>query len=174
MKRMFLALPVPEEIEEETHRCRVGLPEARWLNGLHLTMQFLGDLTPDREEVLCDCLQDLEVPAFELRLGPPGIFPVPGRTVLWLQCLPEEPLRALKKAMDGRLARAGFRLEKRFQPHVTLARLHSVSKGRLRSYLLQFEDFFSSPFPVSELVLFSSVLESSGARHTPEQSFRLL
>lgn len=173
MKRMFFALPVPTAIEEETERCRSGLPGVRWTEGLHLTLHFLGEVAPEKEEELEGVLDSLEFPAFDLRLGAPGVFARPGQMILWLRCLPEEPVAGLKRQLDRGLTRIGVRLDRRFAPHVTIGRARSIPAGRLDAYLLQYEEFVTSPFRVDEVVLFSSVLHRDGARHTAEAVGRL-
>lgn len=173
MKRMFFALPIPEAIEEETERCRTGLPGVNWSRGLHLTLHFLGDVPPEQEEGLESLLADVQAPALELRLGSPGVFARPGQMILWLRCLPEDPVLAVKRQLDRGLARMGLRLDRRFHPHVTIGRARSIPAGRLDSYLLHHEEFVTSPFRVDEIALFSSVLSRDGARHTMEAVCRL-
>ena len=70
--------------------------------------------------------------------------------------------------------RAGLPVEERkFSPHITLARLKGAPAQRLLRYVGENADFLAGPIPVDRFVLFSSFLSSSGAIYTPEASYDL-
>src|SRR4029077_15428015 len=60
MPRLFVALPVPEEIAEELLALQSGVPDARWIapENFHVTLCFAGEvhgaMMRDFEEVLPD------------------------------------------------------------------------------------------------------------------------
>src|ERR1700748_2463412 len=70
MPRLFIALPVPEEIADELTTLQSGVPDARWVpaENFHVTLCFAG-------EVQGGALRDLEEELSDIA-GPP--FPVAG------------------------------------------------------------------------------------------------
>lgn len=173
MKRLFLALPVPESIHEELERLRIGLPGARWMFDLHITIRFLGDISEKDQAVFEELLADLEFPDIHIRLGMPGVFIHRRQIILYLRALPDDAIIRLKAAVDTLLRPSGLRVERKFHPHCTIARLPVYRSSFLQNYVLQFEHFQTSLFSVDELVLFSSVLQRTGALHYREQTYRL-
>ncbi len=173
MKRLFLALPVPESIHEELERLRIGLPGARWMPDLHITIRFLGDISEKDQSLIEELLADLEFPNIHIRLGMPGVFIHPRQIILYLSAVPDDAIIKLKTTVDTLLRPTGLRVERRFHAHCTLARLPDSRSSFLQNYVLQFEHFQTSLFAVDELVLFSSVLQRTGALHYREESYRL-
>lgn len=173
MKRLFLALPVPDTIHEELERLRIGLPGARWAQNLHITLRFFGDTTQEQQSAIEEQLAELDFPAPAIRLGRPGVLVHPRQTILYLQVQPDEAIRALKSEVDALLRPAGFRMERRYFPHCTLARISGKQSRYLQQYVLQFEHFQTSSYTADELVLFSSILQRTGALHISEECYKL-
>jgi 2'-5' RNA ligase len=96
-----------------------GRPIAK--DRLHLTVAFLGELTPAGLAV-ARSVPPLPVGAFELTLDTVGVWPE--SRILWLApANPPEALGELEATLWERLAEHGFRSEERvYRPHVTLAR----------------------------------------------------
>jgi 2'-5' RNA ligase len=88
---------------------------------LHLTVAFLGELTPERF-ALARSVPPIPVGEFELTLDAVGVWPE--SRILWLAPLaPPLALGELAERLWDGLAQHGFRAEDRiYRPHVTLAR----------------------------------------------------
>ncbi len=66
----------------------------------------------------------------------------------------------------------GFAPETReFRPHLTLARARRGERAKLPERLSA--PLVAPPFPVSEVILFQSVLHPGGARYTALERYRL-
>ena len=63
--------------------------------------------------------------------------------------------------------------ERRYTPHVTLARLRGTPKTRLNEYIAGHMNFRARPISVGSFALFSSFLSSAGAIYTPEANYTL-
>ncbi len=175
--RLFVAIDFPEEIREGLTRVCHGLPNARWTDKeqLHLTLRFLGEV--DREIFLDirEALHGVKAPPVEMSLFGIGRFMRAGSAqILWAGVKSEDDLTGLHKRVDQCVVDAGLPPEKRgFQPHVTIARLGRIDPKRLEEYLLEFADYQSHAFSVSDFKLYSSRLYPDGAVHTVEEAYEL-
>ncbi len=149
--------------------------EVRWVRPetLHLTLRFLGDVEPDAVGDIAACVGKAVADAapFELSLGEAVAFPSPRRPrVVALGVVPEEPLVQLAGCVERGVVAAGFPAEeRRFRAHLTLGRL----RGRRLPDLAALPAPEAPPFPVDEVVLFSSRLRPQGALHTPLERIAL-
>lgn len=173
--RLFTAFEPPPAIRQELVRLQEALrflPFRRWQSPetLHLTLHFLGEVDPRLLEPLVERLQEAcrGVSAFRLELGALGAFPSRHRPrTLWVG-VDGERLLELEAALRPLITGLGIPLEARpYSPHITLARdpLAPVT----------IPDLHPRPgvWEASELVLFHSSLERSGAIHTPISRFPL-
>ncbi len=141
--------------------------------GIHLTLKFLGNVTPETIDLIKPVLAEIgsRTAVFRLQAAGCGAFPnVKQPRVIWAGMRGEsEPLIRLQKEVDLALAGLGFQPEDRpFKPHLTLGRV----RGRqhllaLQQLLLAHQEFTAEPFDVTELVLYKSELRPDGARYTP-------
>jgi 2'-5' RNA ligase len=175
--RLFVAIDLPEAIREEVAGLCRGVPGVRWTSPrqLHLTLRFLGELGEKDFARVREALRGVKAPAFSISLKGCGRFPPKGRPrVLWAGVEPEEPLIHLFEGVEEALG--GVQIppeERRFSPHLTLARLRDSPQRPIEEFLQRGESFRTAPFPVSEFVLFSSLLAPSGAIHKKEDIYRL-
>lgn len=98
------------------------------LEGMHLTLKFLGDIDASRVPRIADAMATVSArhTSFRLTLAEPGFFPNADRArVLWVGVDGDlRPLRQLQRDVDETLAVLGFAAEKRpFNPHLTIARM---------------------------------------------------
>ncbi len=157
--RVFIAIEIPKEIRQRIAQHIASLrdeaPDVRasWNReeNVHLTLKFLGDVSINRLEVLSQAAK---------HSGSPG--------VLWIGI--EDPAGALNRLYDSleeNCARAGFpREERRFNPHLTIARLRQPQGARRLADLHQQKGFEKAVFLASDLLLVRSELSSNGSRYT--------
>lgn len=89
---------------------------------LHLTLAFLGDVPPERADLLPAVASAVDGAAFDLVLDRLGAFPRAGVGWVGPSQVPAA-LTQLQSALATALLEAGFGLEDRpFAPHLTLAR----------------------------------------------------
>lgn len=177
MIRLFVGFPLPGDIRQQLSRLAAGLPGARWVDSdsYHLTLRFIGEVDLATAEDIDAALLGIDVEPFEVRLSGVGYFGKPkAPRQLWVGVERSEPLLRLQGKIETALQRIGLPAEERkFTPHVTLARLKATPVNRLETYVAANSRFAAGPFTVSEFTLFSSFLSSSGAIHTPEAAYVL-
>ncbi|CAA9249666.1 MAG: 2'-5' RNA ligase [uncultured Chloroflexi bacterium] len=132
--RLFIALPLPEEVRANLAAAQAGVSRLRLplrfarAEGLHLTLAFLGETVEERLPALRSLIDEAAAPspAILLTVRGLGVFPNPRRPrVLWAGLEGDlSQLVALYDRLGGSLAAAGFPVEDRpFRPHVTLGRV---------------------------------------------------
>ncbi|MEW5794962.1 MAG: RNA 2',3'-cyclic phosphodiesterase [Candidatus Zixiibacteriota bacterium] len=174
MVRLFIALPLPHEVEIELDRLlavfRPKGPDVKWVpaKNIHLTVKFLGDtdlkLVPRITTAINQVASHFQ--PFETKLDRVGGFPNLNRPrVIWVGgSAPLEGAAQMAREIDHRMHELRFEKEKRpFKAHLTLGR---VREGRrvddLAAYL---DSFIPRPIPtkLDRLVLFKSTLTPQGS-----------
>jgi 2'-5' RNA ligase len=127
--RLFIALDLPDDVRAElaAAQARLGGHAVRWAaaEGMHLTLQFLGEVEAGRVDGLLAALAVVSAPPFALRLAGLGAFPSAARPrVLWAGLGGDlGALGALQRAVTAATSALGFPPEERpFTPHLTLGR----------------------------------------------------
>ena len=169
MKRLFIALELPDSCKTTLSELDPGIRGLRWLppDQLHLTLSFLGLVAPPEEDRLRESLSAVTVPPFILPLAHLGVFNARGRpSVLWVGVGSGHPhLFALHQHLQDAVLHAGLRP---FQPHVTVARARAVSRQALKPFLRKHAEHEFGLFRVAGFALFSSQLKREGATHRVE------
>mgnify|MGYP001035800478 FL=1 len=134
-------------------------------DNLHLTLAFIGSVTPGQLEELKAIAGSIRSESFEWQLDRVGYWP--HNHIVWAGCspMPVGPHRLFESLYDG-LTVAGFSLEARhFVPHVTL--LRKVRCDKLPELMQPIS------WPVIEFVLVESVLQTAGARYRTLERYPL-
>lgn len=179
--RLFVAVPVPTEvgaqiggvIDEARRRLGEEGRRIRWvqLEGLHVTLRFLGPTPVDR---LAEVVGALDRAAeghatFEIRLAGAGAFPTPDRPrALWLGIRSgAEALGRLAADFEAALDAAGWTVEARvFRPHMTIARTDGVRAGAVAAGVLDAAAAdLDAAFPADRVTLYRSHLGHGPARY---------
>jgi 2'-5' RNA ligase len=176
--RLFVALDLPRTLRDRLSMLAGGgLPGARWVppDNYHMTLRFIGETPFHRAEEIDTALASLRARGFALTLSGVGTFTKGGRsTALWVGVERNPQLDHLQTKIETALQRCGLDPERRrFQPHVTLARLDNVPEGKLVSYVQAHNLFRADPLPVEHFTLFSSLLGKEASVYTPEVEYGL-
>ncbi len=179
MPRLFVALPLPEDIKRSLAPLQRGLGDVRWLlpEQQHLTLRFIGELHNGEANEVADALALVPGGPFELTLRGIGMFPPRGEPkVLWAGVAKSPELHGLRRRIDRALREVGLPPDPRkYSPHVTLARLpRPPGQAGLATYLMRHSLFRSEPFAVSGFHLYSSQLRSDGAVYALEAAYNLV
>jgi RNA 2',3'-cyclic 3'-phosphodiesterase len=164
--RTFVAVELPAEIRKRLADTQAQLrgsmggaeKAVRWsrVEGVHLTLQFLGDVPPGSIDAILGgvrsgCAGAMPV---DLILGSVGAFPtVEKPRVLWLGLDGDTArLQTLQASIAKHLSALGYQPDKPFRPHITL--------GRVRDHATR-----------DELAAISRALQQAGSRPVLPASF---
>jgi 2'-5' RNA ligase len=145
----------------------------RWvrLDGLHITLRFLGPTLGDRIDALAGAVRRAAAggPPFPVTVGGAGAFPPTGRPrTLWLGIRDgADELEALSGRLDEALVDAGWSHEERpFRAHLTLARADGVRAGPATAAALRAAAAnLALASTVDRLVLYESITGDGRARY---------
>jgi 2'-5' RNA ligase len=163
---------------EYTERVRPYAPEARWarVEGLHVTLKFLGEVNESKLPEIKAALSILNASPFDVGFQSVGFFPnARSARVFWIGVQPDEALPQLAAAIDHTLEEQGFAREQRpYSPHLTLARAGAPGSLRGLAPLLEHEGppQFGT-MTAREFFLFQSHLGKGGSRYTKLEKFSL-
>ena len=179
MPRLFVALPLPDDVADDLAALQEGIPDATWVpaENMHLTLAFIGDVNGGAHHDIADALATVEGPVLDLEIAGVDHF-VEGRTpkVLYAAVTSTEALIRLQEKVSTTLRGEGVKLDRRkFRPHVTLARFnrraemgHHIAQFVASNNLRRF-----GPFEVDCFRLYSSLTRPDGAVYTVEAEYPL-
>ncbi len=189
-RRIFIATPLPQRVSSEiaavVERVRGagvanGGRDVRWvrLDGLHLTLRFLGPTLEDRIGAVIGAVRTAGTDghAFAVTIGGAGTFPDDARPrALWLGLRSGgEELAALAASVDRALVGSGWPPEpKPFRAHLTLARADGVpAAARVAARLVEASAGLRITCPIDRIGLFESLTGDGPARYEPIEMVRL-
>jgi RNA 2',3'-cyclic 3'-phosphodiesterase len=176
MPRLFTALEIPSEIRQSMAQLRGGLPGARWVDpeNYHLTLRFIGDIDDALAEEVADMLGQVERRAFSLRIDGLDSFGGNKPRAVVAAVSPIAQLVELQAEHERIMQRVGLQPERKYKPHVTLARLRDTSSRQVADFLSIRQPFRSPPFSVSRFVLYSSRASVGGGPYLVEAGYPLV
>lgn len=189
--RCFFAIPLTDEmkahmkdyldsVKDYFSFCKVGWTR---VDNLHITLWFLGHLTPEVLQKVTDgaaaAVQPL--PPFQFSFGETGAFPNFRKPkVLWLGAREgRQEIIILRHVLDNVIKELPIQRDrKNFAPHVTLGRVRALSPnykgdGVDSSILPKWSDNGACVQNVSEICLFQSELNPAGPIYTLLKTFPL-
>ncbi|MBI2141368.1 RNA 2',3'-cyclic phosphodiesterase [Candidatus Woesearchaeota archaeon] len=168
--RTFIAVDLPEEVKDELANAQRQLSSAvaaaakmSLAHDFHLTLKFLGEITPAKMEVVKGCLGNVKFKSFSAAVSGIGVFPSENYVrVVWIGIEPEDGFIRLQKQVDDALEKE-FPKDKNFKPHLTLARVKFVSDKSAFLQQLQQIQIKKVKFAVEKFKLKKSTLSREGA-----------
>jgi 2'-5' RNA ligase len=186
--RLFVAVPLTDDataaVAAVVDSIRAGEPEGRgvrWvrLEGLHLTLRFLGPTPDDRVADLAAAVESVarDAEPFTITIRGAGSFPPTGRPrTIWLDIRDGvESLEGLASRLDDRLAGLGWDRDRRpFRAHLTLARADGVRAGPATvAALTAAAADLAIESRIDRIILFESITGSGRARYVERAASRL-
>ncbi len=175
--RVFTALPVSSEIRkilsEVMDKLSLSYKNLKMvpLLSLHITLHFFGEISEKKIEELKSVLDDplLTGRIIKASLGGLSSFPARGNPRVIFCTLKEgaEEVVSFGKTFNEIIHNSGLAVEeggRSFTPHITLAR---NKRGRIDPHFLNSLDLEQRVFLFDRLVLYQSILRSTGAEHRP-------
>lgn len=167
MLRLFVAIPLPEEVCDQLQPLCSGLSGARWVerDAMHLTLRFIGDVDGATAEDVHEALLRIAASTFELTVSGVDCFEQAGKVhTLWAGVEKQPLLGHLRDKIESAIVRAGVEPDHRkFKAHITLARFRTGAGGRIGTYLQRYGRFATLPFTVDHFALIRSHLSSERA-----------
>jgi len=180
--RLFVAIELPgsvlsalTQLQHQLQR-NPAIARLRWVRpeGIHLTLKFLGETPADRQPAIEAAIAKAASgqASFELGLGRLGSFgSKQSPRVLWVDLTGDaQRLAQLQTRVEAELASAGFLPEdRRFSPHLTLARVHPERAREAAATLQQAIETTAVPavtFSAQAVSLMKSDLRPGGAVYT--------
>jgi RNA 2',3'-cyclic 3'-phosphodiesterase len=137
MQRLFFSLTLSTTQQQQLlcyqQQALTLCPDARAtdLDNLHLTLFFLGQVTPGQKQRLCEAVSALTVPAFNLTLNFLGAFARPKIVYLAPAVIPPALMQLQQQVANICKAQGFADMYAQYQPHITLAR-HAICDANLR------------------------------------------
>lgn len=162
--RLFFALPAPDGVRDLAAGIQRQLQGRRAalssLEGLHLTLAFLGDQDPSRVAALLGLARSAAAGRAPFLLETAGLGLFARSRILHLAFRPQPALDALASDLRAGLRGLGIAFDdKPLRPHITLARLKEpVDLARL----VPGPDL---AFEAGEVILYRSTLTDRGSRY---------
>jgi 2'-5' RNA ligase len=184
--RLFVALEIPAAVRDNLAAqmkelrdlsVQVADKRPRWVRpeNLHVTLKFIGELSPTKLEGIRSALAAIHpVAPVDLQFRGLGFFPddlYPH--VLWAGIEASANLPSLAADIDSTLETQGIAREKRaFAPHLTLARFEPPGlHEKLRAVIQQNSKCEFGSLQAREFQLIESKLKPAGAEYTSLASF---
>ncbi|MBN9021740.1 MAG: RNA 2',3'-cyclic phosphodiesterase [Rhizobiales bacterium] len=176
MPRLFTGIEIPGEIGDRLSLLRGGLPGARWIDrdNYHITLRFVGDVDMDVANDMADTLGGINRASFDVAIDGIIAFGSKKPHAIVARIQPSRELLELQAEHERRMQRIGLPPEQRkYIPHITLARLRGASSRDVADYLSLRGGFSTGPFAVDHFVLFSSRNSVGGGPYVVEEEYAL-
>ena len=165
--RLFIAIDIDDDMREKflpilnTLSRFSGIKTVEPQN-LHITLKFLGEVDSIKAERVKEKLSEIDFKPFTISFSSIGFFPNEKyMRVVWVGAEGEELYR-LAKNVEEKMRKLGFKKEKDFKGHLTLARIKRIER---KEVLLKELERFNKRFgemEVSEFKVKKSTLTSKG------------
>ncbi|HID42653.1 MAG TPA: RNA 2',3'-cyclic phosphodiesterase [Archaeoglobaceae archaeon] len=145
---------------------------------IHFTLKFLGEVEDSRVELIKDALGRIKAEAFRLHVRGIGYFPPSGSIrVIWVGVKEgEDEMSKLAGKVEDAMKKLGFRKEKNFIAHATIARVKKLSSQERRKVLDEIEPYSDEDFgwmDVKDFRLKKSTLTPKGPIYSDVEIFGL-
>ncbi len=176
MPRLFTALQLPADIAAEIAQFRGGLPGARWIepSDYHITLRFIGDIGLQLAREINSELSHIDHAGISIQINGLDSFGGKSPRAIFAGVKPSAALSTLQEANERAVRRAGVSPETRkFQPHVTIARLRNIAPAAVADYFYARSTVQSWRFEAEEFALLSARESTGGGPYRVEAVYPL-
>ena len=174
--RLFIAIPVPDEIAQRLLTLESDVPGASWRlpEHFHLTLRFLGEIDEAMARDVDHELGRIVAAPFEIALAGAGSFGGKQPTALWAGVDAPADLARLAASCESAVRRAGIAPEPRkYKPRVTLAYCYGTIDFDAANFLQDAAEFRTERFWVDHFCMYSSRATKAGSRYEEEAVYPL-
>lgn len=181
MKRLFVAVPVSEEVKHNVKQVVDDLVKTGAdfklvsLEKAHFTLKFLGDVEKEKIPEIKEKLQKIagKSKKLEITVKGVGVFPSLEKiNVVWIG-LEDSSLLSLTKGVNKELDYINKNEHGEEVPHLTLARVKSgKNKEKVQELVKKYKDKEFSGMVVDKLILYESELTREGPVYTKLAEFK--
>ena len=133
---------------------------------LHITLKFLGDTDVSLNDRIIEIMEDVvrDQTPFEIELRGAGAFPSENYIkVVWFGVDSKGRLEAISLRLNSELKSLGFKSDKGFRSHLTLARVKNArDKKKISTFIKVNRDTIIMKFAVKNIELMKSTLTPTG------------
>jgi len=177
MRRVFVALPLPDKVKSELSSLQKEYPQlpAKWVKSgnLHITIEFIGNRTDEEIGEICSKIQEISTKhsSFSLTLeniiyGPLGKTP----RMVWATGKETKELTLLAKDIKQSLSGSAAPITL----HITLARITQWEFRKIpEEEQIDVSKDINITFSVDSVVVMESSLKKGGAEYTILQKAKL-
>ncbi len=181
--RVFLAIEIDEkltdkiyEVQREFMKCEAPIKLVETEN-LHFTLKFFGEVDQDKIDQINRAI-DAKIDkhkSFIIKIKGMGVFPNENYIrVVWLGMDNFEPFSHLQMDLDEDFQKMGFKKERSYTPHLTIARVKGAkNKDELLATLKGLDDIEIGEMNIKKIVLKKSELTPAGPIYTTLKRFDL-
>ena len=176
MLRLFVGIEFPPELKLHLSMLSTSIPGAKWVDAgnFHLTLRFIGEVSEAVAADIDAALGRVRARRFTLQLAGTGVFGGGKPRALWVGVERDPDLVALRDRIEQALTRIGLEPEQRkFAPHVTLARLRDPALGQLGDFLAMNAQFRAAPLAVERFSLIASFPTKAGSIYEDQADYPL-
>ena len=137
---------------------------------LHITLEFLGEISEEQINQVSSILEELSFPKFLLSVKHPDVLPNE-KYIRVIYCNLEghiEQLKQIQNEIRLKLKKLGFKTDSRpFKPHLTIARVKYVNnKSELIKVINNLSEYTCGEQEIKSVKLKESVLGPTGPEYT--------
>jgi len=164
-KRLFIGVPLPDNVKRKIKKYSENFKQILKANfvqeeNYHITLKFLGYC--NNEKKIIENLNNITFEAFNVIVQDLGVFPnerVP--RILWVGANNFNKFMNLHNVINENLKQLNFEENKKFHPHITIARIKFVKNKEDFKKLIKNKVIFGR-IKISSFVLYESVLKPTG------------
>lgn len=174
--RLFAGIEVPSAAGMKLASLRGGLIGARWIEpgDYHITLRFIGDIDDRTADEIDGMMTQIRPRQLRLRLTSLDCLGGDKPHSLVARVEMTRELAELQADVDRAIRKAGVISDKRrFEPHVTIARVKGMSPFTLANYLAAVGYFEPLAFEADRFVLYSARASVGGGPYLVETTYPL-
>jgi 2'-5' RNA ligase len=178
LQRCFICLELPRDSIEYIEELQNQIKTKNILGGkytdpenLHLTLKFLGEISPEKIEKVKKRLEKIKLRNFSVSLSELGLFIKKKEKILWIK-LNGRGVFELQREIDENLKDL-FEKENRFMSHITIARIKKIFDKKIFLEYVKNIKVKKNNFEISEFILKKSELTPQGPIYTDLQRYKI-